>query len=234
MTIRDDLSAWVSAVAIGRWSDIPNATVVPSTDTLTFGNDGKRVDVTILYADISGSTKMVDEVLDTRAAEYYKAFLHCASALIRRHGGDVQAYDGDRVMGVFIGEGHADNAVGAALELNNCVQEVINPIFSRTYADHQPISFTVGIDSGICLAVKVGVRAVGELAWIGSAANYAAKLNSFPGLDANFPIRVSAETFRRLTVPSLNGSQGELMWDGPYADFPNRPHYRTSYHRRLT
>ncbi|MFX1679892.1 adenylate/guanylate cyclase domain-containing protein [Mitsuaria sp. CC2] len=233
MTIREDLASWVTSVAVERWPDIPNATAVPSTDTLAFGNDGKRAEVTILYADISGSTKMVDEVADTRAAEYYKAFLHCASALVRRHGGDIQAYDGDRVMGVFIGAGHADNAVGAALELNNCVQDLINPIFARIYSDHQPIRFTVGIDSGVCLAVKVGVRAVGELAWIGPAANYAAKLNSFPGLDGDFPIRVTAETFQRLTFSSLYGSQNELIWDGPYADFPSRAHYRTLFHRRL-
>lgn len=233
MTIREDLTSWVADVAAELWLDIPNAVTVPSTDTLTFGNDGKRAEVTILYADISGSTKMVNEVADTRAAEYYKAFLHCASALIRRHDGDIQAYDGDRAMGVFIGEGHADRAVSAALELNSCVQDLINPTFARMYAGHQSIRFTVGIDSGICLVVKVGVRAVGELAWIGPAANYAAKLNSFPGLDASFPIRVTAETFRRLTRPSLYASQGELMWEGPYVDFPTRPHYRTSYHRRL-
>jgi class 3 adenylate cyclase len=235
MTTKGELEAKVGEFARNIWGNIPDAYVVPSTGDLTFGNDGKRIEVTILYADISGSTKMVDDISDTRAAEYYKAFLHCASQLVKRNSGEIQAYDGDRVMAVFVGDSQADNAVAAALELHYAVREIINPIINAVYVNSpRTLQFTVGIDSGKCLVVKVGVRSVGELAWIGGAANYAAKLNSFEGLDHDYPIRVTKQTFDKLTQRSLYGSQGEMIWSEPFNDLKARYHYRTSYQSKLT
>jgi class 3 adenylate cyclase len=234
MAIKEDLTTKVREFVCETWPEIPNAIEIPTVDDLAFGNNGKNIDVTILYADIADSTKLVDEVTNTRAAEYYKAFLHCASQLIKRNNGAIQAYDGDRVMAAFIGDNQADNAVGAALELHYAVSEIINPEFNSVYTQTQrTLQFTVGIDSGTCLVVKVGVRAVGELAWIGGAANYAAKLNSFEGLDHTYPIRVTQQTYARLIAQSLYGSRGDLMWDGPYSNLKSRVHYRTNYSRSL-
>jgi class 3 adenylate cyclase len=234
MAIKDDLTAKVNEYAVDRWADIPNAYVLPTTADLSFGNDGERLQVTALYADISASTDMVDELLDTRAAEYYKAFLYCASQLIKRNGGEIQAYDGDRVMALFVGDTQADEAVTAALELHYSVSHIINPIFERVYTtSHRKLGFTVGVDSGQVLAIKVGVRAVGELAWIGGAANYAAKLNSFEGLDHDYPIRVTQQTYNKLTAKCMNTDDGTSIWEGPYKNLSARTHYRTSYWRLL-
>jgi class 3 adenylate cyclase len=234
MTFRDDLAGRVAEFAGDQWEGIPDAYVVPSAEDVTFGNDGKRIDATILYADISGSTQLVDELVDSGAAEYYKAFLHCASQLVKRNGGEIQAYDGDRVMAVFIGEAQADKAVSMALELNFAVEYIINPIFKYVYSQSKrTLKFTVGIDTGKCLVVKVGVRTVGELAWIGGAANYAAKLNSFDGLEHDYPIRITKQTFDKLQYVSLYGSRNEVIWDGPYNNLKARTHYRTNYYRNF-
>lgn len=234
MAIKNDLTEKIGEFAREQWGVIPNAYVLPTVNDLTFGNDGERLDVTVLYADISGSTAMVDELTDTRAAEYYKAFLHCASQLIKRNNGEIQAYDGDRVMALYVGNDQADDAVRTALELNYAVTEIINPTFMRVYnSNHRKLEFTVGIDTEKVLAIKVGVRAVGELAWIGGAANYAAKLNSFEGLDHDFPIRVTSLTYAKLTNKLLVGSDGSNIWDGPYNDLKARSHYRTRFYRQL-
>jgi class 3 adenylate cyclase len=234
VAIKEDLQSKVQGLVGTSWDPIPNATTIPDESTLTFGNSGARLNVTMLYADLAGSTRMVDALADTLAAEYYKAFLHCASQLIRRNDGNIQAYDGDRVMGVYIGDSQADNAVSTALELNYAVCEIINPTFAARYGvNHRPMKHTVGIDTGPALAVKVGVRSVGELTWVGSAANYAAKLNSFPGLDDNFSTRITATAFEQLKSNlSRLGSQNEPMWQGPYND-TGKDHYRTSYFRNL-
>lgn len=234
MAIKDELTEKVGEFARDRWADIPDAYVLPTVDDLVFGNCGERLNVTVLYADISGSTAMVDELLDTRAAEYYKAFLHCASQLIKRNNGEIQAYDGDRVMALYVGDEQADDAVGTALELNYAVTQIINPTFEHVYgAAHRKLRFTVGIDSERVLAIKVGVRAVGELAWIGGAANYAAKLNSFEGLDHNFPIRVTSQTYDRLTNKCRCTLDGSSIWQGQYDNLKARFHYRTNFYRRL-
>lgn len=232
MAVKDELTAKVSRFALDMWQDIPDAYVLPTVDDLTFGNTGKYVDVTVLYADITGSTKMVDEMLCTRAAEYYKAFLHCASELIKRNNGEIQAYDGDRVMALYIGGSQADEAVTTALELHYAVSKIINPAFEGAFA-HSKLQFTVGIDTGRVLAIKVGVRTVGEMAWIGGAANYAAKLNSFEGLDHEYPVRITAQTFVKLTRNSLYATDGQIMWAGPYNDLKARAHYRTKHYRNL-
>jgi class 3 adenylate cyclase len=50
------------------------------------------------------------------AAEIYKTFLHCAAKIIRSEDGVITAYDGDRIMAVFIGNAKNTSAVRAALK----------------------------------------------------------------------------------------------------------------------
>ena len=233
MTIKEDLTTHVQTLAETEWGDILNARVIPAPEDLTYGNTGENLDVTILYADIVGSTTLVDTVNERLAAEYYSAFLHCASKLVTRHGGSIQAYDGDRVMAVYVGDSQADDAVNTALELHCAVVDIINPAFLKMYKQmHKELKFTVGIDSGTCLAIKVGIRSVGEITWIGAAANYAAKLNNFNGLDHKYPIRVTAETFNKLSEKSLYSGQTPI-WQGRYTNVGQRSHYRTEYRRVL-
>ena len=234
MAIKSELTTKVEEFAVEQWGKTPNAYVLPTTDDLTFGNTGERLNVTALYADISASTEMVDKLSSTHAAEYYKAFLHCASQLVKKNNGEIQAYDGDRIMAMYVGENQADDAVGTALELHYAVSEIINPIFERVYQeDHRKLLFTVGIDSGQALAIKVGVRALGEIAWIGGAANYAAKLNSFKGLDHTYPIRVTQQTMAKMTANTIKSANGSNIWEGPYNNIKARNHYRTNFFRSL-
>ncbi len=232
MTLKEDLSNKVREYAKEPWDEIPDGYVVPAPEDLTFGNTGRRLSACILYADICGSTAMVDSLSDTQAAEYYKAYLHCAAKLIKRNGGEITAYDGDRVMAVFLGDAKEDRAVNAAMELSYAVSKIINPEFSTVYATlHRDLRHTVGIDASTVLASKTGVRIDSDLVWVGPAANYAAKLNSFDGLDTSYPIRVTEEVYKALSTNCLIGSGGELMWEGPYSNFDPRRHYRSRHYQ---
>lgn len=234
MTLREDLTTKVRELARESWGEIPTGYTVPAPEDLTFGNTGRRLAACVLYADICGSTAMVDDLADTRAAEYYKAYLHCAAKIIKRNGGEITAYDGDRVMAVFLGDSKEDSAVGAALELSYAVDEIVNPEFLALYVTaHRQLRHTVGIDTSMVLISKTGVRVDSDLVWVGSSANYAAKLNSFDGLDPDYPIRVTHEVFIALSRSCLLGSADEPMWDGPYTNFDPRRHYRTRFRRRF-
>lgn len=235
MTFREELDEKVMQFARESWGDVPDGYAVPEPDDLTFGNTGRRLSACVLYADICGSTKMVDALTDTLAAEYYKAFLHCAAKIVKRNGGSITAYDGDRVMAVFLGVGKEDAAIGAALEINFAVNEIVNPQFASIYAiHHRVLQHTVGVDSGSVLVSKTGIRIDSDLVWVGAAANYAAKLNSFDGLDPNYPLRVTHEVFAKLAHSSLFGTNGEQMWEGPYTNIGQRQHYRTLFQRQFT
>ncbi len=225
MSFKDDLTAKVNAFAVDAW-DVTPGRVVPDAKGLPFSNSGKSLSACFLYADLSDSTGLVNRTLSKLAAEYYKAFLHCASKLIEANDGTVEAYDGDRVMGVFLGAAKEQNAVVAAFQLNRAMTTIVNPIFSRVYREaHSPLQYTVGIDTGDVLACKAGVRGTAELIWIGPAANYAAKLNSFPGLEHSYPTRITSAVHAKL--PQFVLPNGNDVWEGPYKDLGGVIHYRS-------
>src|SRR4051794_36688383 len=125
--LKDTLTAGVQEIFQSPW-DIRNGRDVPDAEAVALGNKGVHLDATVLYADLAESTQMVDANTDWFAAEIYKAYLLCATRIIKHQGGTITAYDGDRVMGVFIGEAKNTNAVRAALRLHTAVIEVLWPL----------------------------------------------------------------------------------------------------------
>ena len=83
MSLKDELSDRVSLFVKSSWGDIPTGRVVPTPESLTFGNTGIYLDACVLYADIYRSTSMVQTVSPQRAAEYYKAFLYWGAKIIK-------------------------------------------------------------------------------------------------------------------------------------------------------
>jgi hypothetical protein len=58
---------------------------------------------------------MVDPKTWQFSAEIYKTYLHCAAKIIKSEDKVITAYDGDRVMAVFIGERMRSRAAQAGL-----------------------------------------------------------------------------------------------------------------------
>ena len=151
--------------------------VVPSSEDLKLGNDAVKLDGTVLYADLDGSTDMVNSYKPEFAAEVYKAYLHCAAKIIREEDGAITAYDGDRIMAVFIGSSKNTNAARAALKINYTVNEIINPATRKQYPT---TTFTlkqcVGVDTSKLLVARTGIRGANDLVWVGRAATHATTL----------------------------------------------------------
>src|SRR3954463_8714633 len=105
-----DLQAEAREIFKYRW-EVADGQVVPDPQDLTLSNDARKFErATVLYADLSGSTTLVNDHPWTTAGEIYKAFLACAARIIRSLGGEITAYDGDRIMAVFIGDMQTSNA----------------------------------------------------------------------------------------------------------------------------
>lgn len=171
-----DLNAAVAQIFLEQWST-RQGRVVPDPEDLPLNNTAVVFNrATILYADLSGSTKLVDAESWTFAAEIYKAYLHCAATIIRSEGGEIVSYDGDRVMAVFIGETQTTPAARAGLKINHAVKNVINPALRKQYSTSYEVKQVVGIDTSEIRAARTGVRGDNDLVWVGRAANYAAKL----------------------------------------------------------
>ncbi|MDA5635758.1 MULTISPECIES: adenylate/guanylate cyclase domain-containing protein [Rhizobium/Agrobacterium group] len=176
MALADDLKAQVSKIFREAWADRAGM-VVPDPADLKLSNDAVTLErATILYADLSGSTNLVNESSWQFAAEIYKAYLYCAAKLVRDAGGVITSYDGDRIMGVFIGDRQSTNAVRCGLKINYAVQQIINPALANQYNTAYSVKQVVGIDTTIIRAARTGVRGDNDIVWVGRAANYAAKL----------------------------------------------------------
>jgi class 3 adenylate cyclase len=171
-----ELRSEVRTVLRTTWTE-RDGRVVPDTDSLKLGNDAIKIKGTVLYADLSASTKLVDTNKPHFAAGIYKVYLLCAARLIRGRNGTITAYDGDRIMAVYTGDGMVEDAVRTALQINACVQDVINPLIKESYpSSTYQVQQTVGIDVSDLFVAKTGVRGANDLVWVGRAANHAAKL----------------------------------------------------------
>ncbi len=175
--INDELERWVRDTLDSEFTR-RDGQKIPSTDELKLGNDAVDLDGTVLYADLSGSTKLVEDYRDWFAAKVYKSYLYAAARVIRSKDGVITAYDGDRIMAVFIGGSKNSNAVKAALKINYAVDKIIQPaIDSKKYTSPYQVKHTIGIDSSKLMIARTGIRGSNDLVWIGNAANYAAKLS---------------------------------------------------------
>jgi class 3 adenylate cyclase len=176
MGLAEELSAKVAEIFREVW-DLPrDGTVVPSDTSLTFSNTAIKLDATVLYADIADSTYLVDAFDPNFAAEIYKTFLHCAGKIIRSEDGAITAYDGDRIMAVYLGKTKNTAAVRSALKINHAVKNIITPLLKAQYpAKAYTLKHVVGIDTSDLLVAKTGVRGANDLVWVGRAANYAAR-----------------------------------------------------------
>lgn len=156
---------------------------VPASENLRLhANHAKDLEkATVLYADLDGSTNMVDKYTWEFSAEIYKTFLRCASQIIRSEGGSITAYDGDRVMAIFTGSAKNTDAVRRTMKINFAAHEIIQPAINAQYNTDFKLAHVVGIDTSQLRAARIGVRGDNDLVWIGRAANYAAKLTNQSG-----------------------------------------------------
>ncbi|WP_343733537.1 adenylate/guanylate cyclase domain-containing protein [Acidovorax sp.] len=179
MALKDDLISEVRETFRTMWVEQTTA-AVPDPQDLRLGNHAKNLEkATVLYADLAGSTNMVDERTWQLSAEVYKTYLRCAARIIAHEGGVVTAYDGDRVMAVFTGDTKNTSAVKAAMKIHHAVNTIINPELKAIYTSTDlTVKHVVGIDTSQLRAARIGVRGYNDLVWIGRAANYAAKLTN--------------------------------------------------------
>jgi class 3 adenylate cyclase len=210
MTLREDLEARTTDIFRSAWTK-RNGTVVPSDTSVTMANDGVEINATVLYADLSDSTKMVDSRTADFSAEIYKSFLLCAAKVIQNMGGVITAYDGDRVMAVFLGDSKNTSAVKAALKINWACKFIIQPAREKQYpSSDYIINHTVGIDTSKLLVAKTGVRGSNDLVWVGRAANWAAKLCT---LDHSYPTRITKAVYDTMNNEAKISSNGVNMWE---------------------
>jgi uridylate cyclase len=191
---------------------------VPETSDLKLTNDAVELDATILYADLKESTELVKGYKNWFSAEIYKAYLLSCCELIRNNEGVITSFDGDRVMGIFIGDSKNTNAATTGLQINYVVDKVIIENMKKQYPNNTyKLEQAVGIDNSKVFVARTGIRGDNDLVWVGNAANMAAKMCSIRKNE--YRTYISASVYNHLNESvKYGGKPKRLMWDEIYWD----------------
>ncbi len=188
--------------------------VVPDSEDVALKDEAVRVDATFLYADLAASSNLAEVCPWETTAKIIKAYLHSATRLIRVYGGHIRSFDGDRVMGVFIGDMKNTNATKCAREIFWMTEHVIGPKatgqFNSIKNNSIKLKQCVGIDTGTAVAVRSGIRNNNDLVWIGRAPSLAAKLSDLR--EYPFCVYLSDASYKKLADASKIVN-GENIWE---------------------
>ena len=191
----NDITSEIKKIINDSWS-VRDGEKVPESSDIKLENDAVKLNATVLYADLKESTRMVKEHYVQFSAEVYKSYLVACCEIIKNNDGVITAFDGDRVMAVYIGDCKNTNAVRTALQINYVVLQVINPLIKEMYDTNFRIRQVVGIDTSEIFVARTGIRGDNDLVWVGNAANMAAKMCAIR--DGNISTFISKDVFESI------------------------------------
>jgi class 3 adenylate cyclase len=225
MAFEDQMRDQASEILNEEWK-LRDGQVVPKTNDVAHKNGAVKLEATFLYADLAGSTQLQKSYLDTFAAKAVRMYLGGASSIIRNYGGSIKSFDGDRVMGVFVGGRMRNDAVRAAFAIHWLVQQVINPLVKDRHESNGTTNVWaathgIGVDVGETFVARAGVRnkpgehSHNDLIFIGRAANVAAKLSSYRDAAAG-PIIITDDVHKYLDEKQKKYLKSDTqVWSSP-------------------
>ena len=187
---------------------------VPETTDVALANGAVKIDATFLYADLAGSGRIAQLCPWETTAKIIRAYLDCAVRLIRAYGGEIRSFDGDRVMGVFMGDNKNSDASKCAREILWTTEKIIQPKATSKFASVRnnvvKVRQACGLDTGIARAVRAGIRNNNDLIWVGRAPSFAAKLSDVR--EYPYCTFISEAVYKRLN-DSAKTPDGKTIWE---------------------
>lgn len=232
MTIADDVASDVDSSLREVWNT-RDGTVVPETEDVALAGGGVKFGAVMLYVDLVDSTDIA--IYDRRvAAKLFRAFLSTSSRLIRYRNGYVRSFDGDRVMGVFLGNDKNSDAATCAVNIAWAVTQVIRPRFGEAYEVFRnrtyKINHCTGIDRSDVLVVRAGIRNNNDLVWVGRAPNVAAKLSSMR-VNPYFTTYITYDVYSQLNDVAKFTVKPENLHSNMWEQIQNSTFYRSTWYR---
>ncbi len=173
--------------ADARFCDVCGARL----DGLAGPDSSVRKTVTVLFADVTGSTALGERSDPEAVRALMGRFFETARRIIEGHGGTVEKYIGDAVMAVFgVPSVHEDDALRAVRTAGQLQREVEALADELERDGHVRLAIRTGVNTG---AVVVGGGDSGRTLATGDAVNVAARLQQMaePG-----DVWIGAATYR--------------------------------------
>jgi len=180
------------------------AAITELSNQKTIQETGERRQVTALFADISGFTRLSASLDAEETHALLNAYFAAVDEIVQRFGGNVDKHIGDAVMAVFGAPvAHTDDpqrALAAALEIHTAATQL-----------QPPLKVHIGIASGQVVASATGSAAHREYTVTGDSVNLAARLTDRAAAGETL---VSASVQRALDSRFVGESLGEQMIEG--------------------
>ena len=162
----------------------PNLVDQIVSGALTLDQAGANREVTMLFADIRGFTSMSERHTPEEMVETLNNYFEFMVDVLFKHGGTLDKYVGDEIIGLF---GAPVEMPDAPLRAVRCALDMLKALeeFNRTRANEgkEQIKIGIGINSGRVIAGAIGSSRTLQYTVIGDAVNIAARLCSVAKFD---------------------------------------------------
>jgi class 3 adenylate cyclase len=184
--------------------------------------DKREVDVSVLFVDIAGYTRLAERLDSSRVNELVELYFGAFLDEILRYGGDVNETAGDGLMVIFRDDDprrHARAATLTALRILERARQIDRE------TDHAvgPIALHVGVNSGVAAVGATKIEGKAGTRWTytasGSMTNVAARLAA---LGAGEGVLIGPETRARIHGDVGGERPGELRGELPIEDLGER------------
>lgn len=164
----------------------------------------KQQDVSVLFADISGYTRMSEALPQEQVSTMVETLFSCFIDCIHSRGGEIGSTAGDGIMVIFQSDDpaeHAIKAVEAAMDLLRVTEQMEREPASLTFFEtsKEPVSIHVGIHSGPALVGPTKIEGATATRWVytamGPVVNLASRIGAFA---QGGMVVISEETARRV------------------------------------
>jgi adenylate cyclase len=162
----------------------PNLVDQIVTGALELNKKGTKCEVTMLFADIRGFTSMSErhtpEDMVATLNEYFEVMVD----VLFRHGGTLDKYVGDEIIGLF---GAPVEQPDAPLRAVRCALDMLKALDEwnkiRESRGHERVNVGIGLNTGPVIAGAIGSSQTLQYTVIGDAVNTAARLCSVAKAD---------------------------------------------------
>ncbi|MCL5994453.1 MAG: AAA family ATPase [Chloroflexi bacterium] len=155
--------------------------------------------VTILFADVVGSTSLAEQMDPEDWREVIAAVHQMAGQLIQQHDGAVLQYQGDGLLALFgdraSDERDPENAIRAGLAIQAELASRKGSLLYNGLPGHASIQMRVGIHTGLVVLGDIGSQAKREFTALGDAMNLASRLQSSAPAGG---VLISHDTYRHV------------------------------------
>lgn len=143
---------------------------------------GKRVEATVIFADIVGFTKTSEHMDPEDVAELLNFYFSKISKACSIYRGTIDKYMGDCAMIVYgvpeEDQEHRFHAIASAVLIHKMIQEINK---SREEQGKTTVTFRIGINAGVMLAGNLGAEERMQYTVVGDSVNLASRLASVAG-----------------------------------------------------